>query len=174
MDTVIPVMEPALALYPQHGFGDTARYVFYARLNIDTLIKGNLPSNRFWIRGYGLVHTCDVTSARLSQLVESRSRFLNFSAKFDNMADLGIDMAENFCSTCPNLHQFDGRYLRSPDFSVLQLDIQDLFPGYPVDHTALDATPPKIRVPLRAPGPAYLPDGRVVPEGKRSAVPLLR
>lgn len=147
---------------------DTTYGRFYARLKVDTLIKGTLPSSLFWFVGYGYGSSCNVN------LQDYRGgRFLNYSNAFTNMSDLKMPRYSSFCVNCPTAHWFDGRYLRSPDFPVLALDIREVLPGFPV---SLQGATPRVQVPLRRDGKRYSPDGRIVPEKSvhKRTVPALR
>jgi hypothetical protein len=142
---------------------------FYARLRIDTLFKGNLPSKHFWFKGYGSGSSCDVSLWNYTV-----TRFLNFSNKFDNMTDLKLGGYNIFCGNCPQAHWFDGRYLRSPDFPVLRLDITEVMPTYPATGIL------RRGVPWRSPaasGKSYQPDGRLIPDAgtpRKTPLPALK
>jgi hypothetical protein len=174
-DTIIPAMEPVSRVLKPRFPQDTLHGVIYAHLAIDTLIKGTLPGSQFWFRGYTNGHSCDLTQLALSS---QGNPFLNFSATFDKMSDLRVETSETFCSFCPISNMISDGYLFSPVYSVLKLDIHELFPTYLTGGTTgIRAKRPEIRVPLRAPGKSYRPDGRAVPEnatrGKNPA-PVLK
>jgi hypothetical protein len=144
---------------------------FYLRLSIDTLIKGTLPSKLVWLKGYRNGTSCGTFFTGYKGL-----RFLNYSDHLDTMPDLKLSEWESFCANCPRANTFDGRYLRSPEFPVLSIDIREVLPGFPVSLNSSMRTP--IKVPLRSPGKAYLPDGRTAPSDdqvqRKAPVPLLR
>lgn len=168
-DTIVPGLIPDIVLAPQYPLQTWGGY--YARLKIDTVIKGSLPSAHFWFKGYGNGTSCDVSV----QMYKWWGRFLNFSDKFEKMSDLKLSSYASFCSNCPQFHAFDGRFLYSPEFPVLTLDIREVLPGYPV---ALDRPRNSSIVPWKPGKKAYQPDGRTVPEapksGRKSAVPVLK
>jgi hypothetical protein len=165
-DTIVPGLVPDIVLAPSHSGSMLA---FYAHLMIDTVLKGSLPSKQFWVKGYSTVNSCGINPS----IAARGSSFLNFSDRLDSTQHLKVTMDGGFCVNCPSSHWFDGRYLRSPLFPVLGMDIREVFPSYPV---ALRGSRPDIRVPLRGPEKAYRLDGRVVPEADRgkSPVPLLK
>ncbi len=142
---------------------------FYVRLKIDTVLKGTLPSSHFWIRSWASQWSCGTS---YSDFISTR--FLNFSDQLDSLPDLKLSMFSNDCVNCPYAYTFDGRYLRSPDYPVLRLDITELFPDYPATSVFRRHRP---AVPLRPDGRAWLPDGRRVSEdvgSGRGPVPVLR
>ncbi len=165
-DTAIPGFTPDFVLKGQLQYPGAPG--FYGRMQVDTVLKGTLPSKAFWFRGHPNGTSCDVNLEFLKF-----GKFLNYSNKLDSMPDLKISMWESFCGNCPRATTFDGRFFWSPEFPTVPLDIRELFPGYPV---ALSGPAREFRPPLRAPGPAYRPDGRAVPESGagRSPVPLVR
>lgn len=171
-DTTVAGLIPDYVLLPRFMYAPgNPGPGFYARIQVDTVLKGNLPSRAFWVRGYLSPNSCTLG-------ISAGSRFLNFSDALDSISDLKINVDEDFCEGCPEAHWFDGRYLRSPDFPVLSMDIRELFPEYPV---AVRGDRPGSRVPRRVPGKAdesWRPDGRFVPDnakpGKNPAPRLRR
>lgn len=163
-----PGLVPDVVLAPPYA-GQTYG-IFYARLKIDTLLKGSLPSRHFWFQGYGYGTSCNVTPF----LYKMGGRFLNFSNGLDSMAHLKMPRYSTFCSNCPVAHWFDGRYLYSPDFPVLKLDITTIYPTYPA--TGILRRPAPAR-PFRISEKTYQPNGRRVEEaktGRKPPVPLLK
>jgi hypothetical protein len=167
--TAPPGIVPMAVLY-RGSTSDTSFGRFYARLAIDTLIKGSMPSMRFWFEAYGIGSSCNVyPSAYIG------GKFLNFSDDFTSIQDLKMPMFSSFCVNCPSAYWFDGRYLRSPDFPVLRLDITTIYPSYPA--TSIARRTANV-VPWKPVGKAYRPDGRIAPEasesGRKSAVPVFK
>lgn len=162
-------VKPSFKLY-RRGPDDTAYGRFYARINIDTLIKGALPASRFWFEGYGYGSSCNVNLMEFMQ-----GKFLNFSDDFTSMDDLKMPNFSDFCMNCPGAYWFNGQHLRSPNFPVLSLDIREVLPGFPV---SLSGPKPRVQIPLRLHGRAYRPDGRVAPSGEsgksKRPAPFLR
>jgi hypothetical protein len=160
-----PGLVPDIVLAPPHP-GQTYG-VFYARLKIDTLFKGSLPSKHFWFQGYGYGSSCAVYLP-----FWKAGKFMNFSNGLDSMTHLRLPKFESFCSNCPTAHWFDGRYLSSPDFPVLKLDITSIYPTYPATGILRPKAPARFGAPT---GKAYHPDGRRIegPTGRKTPAPLL-
>jgi hypothetical protein len=162
-----PGLVPDVVLAPEYAAQTYG--IFYARLKVDTLIKGSLPSRHFWFKGYGYGSSCNVPMH-----VYKAGRFLNFSNTFDKMTDLKLPKYSSFCSNCPVAHWFDGRYLRSPDFPVLRLDITEIYPTYPATGILRRGVPWRRSA---GSGKAYQPDGRRVEEtkmGHKTPLPVLK
>jgi hypothetical protein len=160
-DPVVPGLVPHFTLAPLMSVG------VYARIQVDTILKGTLPANPFWILANPVRSSCHGN-------FHKTGKFLNFSNKLDSLSDLKVSTLANFCANCPTAHWFDGRYLRSPEFPVLALDITQLYPDYPATSVHRRSVPV---IPLRLDGKAYRPDGRTVPAakaGRKTALPLLR
>jgi hypothetical protein len=147
---------------------DTSYGKFYARLTVDTLIKGRLPSKSFWFKAFGYGSSCNVYPSEY----QMGGRFLNFSDKFDHISDLKMPKYSTFCTNCPVAYWFDGRYLRAPEFPVLALDITSIYPSYPA--TSITRRTSNV-APWKPIGKGYRPDGRIAPKsGRKSAVPVFK
>lgn len=165
-DTVPPGLVPDLEL---SSYADTVSFAsrYYLRFRVDTLMKGTLPGKTFWVRTRAALTTCDLSYQAMKGRV-----FLNASTGFTDLSDLKLDVsweAIAYTPSFPSAHWFDGRYLLSPDFPGLRLDITEVYPDYPatsVRHRA-GAVPA-----WRPEGKAYLPDGRAAPSGPDRKIPV--
>lgn len=143
---------------------------FLARISVDTLFKGTLPAQRFWVRGFLPSHSCTYSW-------RTGRTFLNVSNGLKIVSDIKMPTVDPGPSESwiPTAHWFDGRYLVSPDFPGLRLDITELHPQYP----ATGILAPRTRLsPLRPDGKQWTPDGRVVPVTeplrRKTPAPLLK
>ena len=156
---------PLVVLGPSDDFPSRP---FYARLIVDSLFKGSLPAKIFWVKARMPSHSC-AFSWRTGRA------FLNVS----NKLEITSDIKQPTTDPGPRGHYigtaqwFDGRYIVSPKFPGLRLDITELYPDYPATSVVPRRLPPL--APLRPDGMIYRPDGRVAPEGKSSfPLPVLR
>ena len=148
-------------------------YPIYMRFRIDTLLRGTLPMKLFWAKGYraGSIGCPDANVGKV--------QFLSASAGLARMRDLKIPFKSGFrygIFPLPDAEWFDGRYLVSPGFPGLKIDIREVLPGYPVAIRGRRGDKSGIQIPLRAPARGYRPDGRSVPgsQNRTSPVPLLK
>jgi hypothetical protein len=128
------------------------------RLQIDTVLRGTFPSSQrpVWLKVYGGAATCTVP---FSQYLGKS--FFNASSGFSTASDLHVAFEVfPWWDPYPDAHWFDGRYLVSPEFPGLKLDITDLFPDYPAVGIVRHTMP---AVPFKPDGRGYRPDGRIVP-----------
>lgn len=127
------------------------------RLQIDTVLHGTFPSSQrpVWLKVYGGAASCTVPFFHYLN-----RPFFNASSGFAAAADLHVAF-EIFPSwdPYPDAHWFDGRYLVSPEFPGLKLDITRLEPDYPATGIIRRNVPV---VPWKPNGKSYRPDGRVV------------
>ncbi|MCD6024026.1 MAG: hypothetical protein K0Q91_942 [Fibrobacteria bacterium] len=168
-DTVPSGLSPEVVL--ASSWGSPAYGGFYLRFSIDTLLKGHLPSRKFWAKAYGEGGSCGVSPQSYGY---PKTSFLNVSNKFDNMADLKLPKLVTNCGNCTQAHWFDGRYLVSPDFPGINLDITEVLPTYPATGVLRRPAPAR---PVTPGGKAYQPDGRRVEEpksGRNAPLPLLK
>jgi hypothetical protein len=172
VDTVIPGLTPDLDLSSQF---DTMPYntSLYMRFRIDTLMQGALPGKMFWVRTRYVQTMCDGSYLGFKNRV-----FLNASDNLMQLSDLKLDASLAmylYSPPFPSAHWFDGRYLVSPNFPGLRLDITELYPDYPATSVYRRNVPMS---PLKLDGKAYRPDGRVAPENpelpRKSPVPVFR
>jgi hypothetical protein len=171
-DTVVAGLTVSLTLNPRDTTVSGSRnYPFYARLRIDTLTRGTLPSKNFWIKGYRS------PGCPMSLRTYKNLRFLNLSAGFASMKDLKLPPDISFYlagqTIIPDAHWFDGRYLISPRFPGLRIDIREVLPAYPVTGILRRGVPGR---PEGVSGKAYQPDGRRIegPTGRKTTAPLLK
>ena len=156
---------PLIELGPSDAFSS---WPFHARLTIDSLLKGTLPAKTFWVKAHLPTHSCAFSW-------RTKRAFLNVS----NKLELTSDIKQPTTDPGPRGHYiataqwFDGRYIVSPKFPGLRLDITELYPDYPATNVTPRRLPP---APLRPDGKLYRPDGRSVgPDAaSKSPVPLLR
>jgi hypothetical protein len=144
----------------------TKYFRFYARLRVDTVFKGSLPLPSFWIEGLRR-ETCEFQWGHFKG-----KRFLNASAAFEAMSDLKIDL-ERIWHPQLSGHWFDGRYLVTPPYYGVRLDITHVLPAYPA--TGLSPRRPAFS-PAHRSGKAWLPNGREAPgfDARGNPVPVLR
>jgi hypothetical protein len=166
-DTIIPGMVPDITL-SSAGPGTQG---FYARIKVDTVFKGALPSGRFWIRG------ATNSGAGCGAYFGSNmgARFFNFSDQLQTMQDLKLPQWLDNCWTCPPDGYFvSNNVLYSPEFPGLGLNLGEYLSG---SITAIRhrVNPGSLVYPI---GKAYRPDGRTFPVGagsdRKSPVPLIR
>lgn len=138
---------------------------FYARIRIDSLLRGSLPHPSFWIEG----ERPEACSFKWEDF--QGKTFLNSSSGLSKMTDLKLDLGGR---TLPTGYWFDGRYLTTPPFYGVRLDITEVMPDYPA--TSLLMTRSKRFRQGTPAGASYQPDGRRVGESfrGRSALPELR
>jgi len=173
LDSVIGIGQPLLVdpgIVPDFVLsGPNATLpVFFARIKVDTVIKGILSEGSYWFKGQRVGSTCDINPALLKGL-----KFMNYSDNLDSTSDLKIDFTQNFCSNCPQALSFDGRYFRFREFPAMTMDITMLYPDYPATGILGSRYP---KVPLRRDFRLYSPDGRIVPQEimRKHPMPVLR
>jgi hypothetical protein len=165
-DTVVPGISPTFI------FRDTSymagRWPFFARIRVDTVFRGTLPST-FWIRGAMTGNSCE-----MGLQVHKHKPFLNISNGLRHGSDLKLSTAQTPYHNLPTAHWFDGRYVVSPQFPGIRLDITEVLPTYPATGVLRRPSPARSLAPG---GKAYQPDGRRVEEaktGRKVPVPLLK
>ena len=169
-DTVVAGLTVSLTLNPFDTTVQGSRnYPFYARLRIDTVARGILPSKSFWIKGYRSPG-CPVSYNQYKD-----KRFLNLSGGLASMKDLKIPLTYSRylmdSDIIPDAHWLTAQYLVSPKFPGLRIDIREVIPAYVVGIKGR----PIVRAPQKAEGKSYLPDGRYIPTGEIGAkVPQLK
>jgi hypothetical protein len=163
------VLSPEIALTSAYtGQGAIHAWV-RARFQVDTLLRGSLPGQTFWVK------TAMLNSALCGSGWEGflNKSFLNTSNALTTSTD--IKLPYQFGGFYNATYWFDGRYLMAPNFPGLRADITDLDPTFPATSIMV---PRKQITPMRLNGNAYLPDGRVAPlvEGatRKVPVPLLK
>ena len=166
-DTVVPGISPAFILRASDG-ATWERWPFFARIRVDTVLKGTLPS-QFWIRSSQSGTSCDISVS-----AHRGKRFLNVSNGLLKPSDLKVPTFMNPYNNFPTAHWFDGRYLVSPDFPGIRLDITDVLPTYPATSVLRRGVPWR---PTNISGQTYQPDGRRV-QGvntpRKTPLPLLK
>ena len=166
-DTVVPGISPTFVLRTSEG-GTWERWPFFARIHVDTVLKGTLPS-QFWIRSSQSGTSCD-----LSVLAHRGKPFLNVSNGLQKPSDLKLSTFMNPYDNFPSAHWFDGRYLVSPDFPGIRLDITEVLPTYPATGLLRRGVPLR---PANVSGKTYQPDGRRVQDvntPRKTPLPLLK
>ncbi|MCD6024025.1 MAG: hypothetical protein K0Q91_941 [Fibrobacteria bacterium] len=165
-DTVVAGISPAFVLRDTSYMA--GRWPFFARVRVDTVFRGTLPST-FWIRGATQGTSCDAGLAGLRH-----KPFLNISNGLQKPSDLKLPTYMTPYHNLPTAHWFDGRYLVSPVFPGIRLDITEVLPTYPATGILRRPSPTRSVAPG---GKAYQPDGRRVEEaktGRKVPVPLLK
>lgn len=167
----------------QLGSGDTAKplapwktlaadsmsgrryFRFYARVKVDTVLKGSLPS-AFWIEGKRQ------EACQFDWKTFKGKGFLNASGAFEKMTDLKVDLARSLDAQRA-AHWFDGRFLSTPPFYGVRLDITHVLSDYPA--TGIAPRRPAFVRPA-ASGRSYLPDGRAARalDARTHPVPVLK
>lgn len=169
-DTVVPGLVPDIVLENRFPPG----VAFYAHIVVDSLLKGSLPSKNFWIKGFSSYTTCGMDP----WITKTSVSFLNFSDKLDSIQDLKFNANTYFCVNCPPAHLFDGRYLQSPRFPVLKLDITQPYVELrdTLIETGLRGSAARRGIPWRRDFKSYMPDGRTVnpATAPKTPVPLVR
>jgi hypothetical protein len=141
------------------------------KVRVDTLISGVLPQKTFWVKArFSLIETtCGIGYARFLGIP-----FLNISTGLDRLADLKLSNSifGNLASIPALASWFDGRYVVSPQFPGLRVDLFDTFDNGP---TGVLRRGISLRPAART-GKSYQPDGRRVPENpvRKTPLPLLK
>jgi hypothetical protein len=139
------------------------------KLRVDTLIQGTLPSRSFWMKARFALTTCGISYGSFIGRA-----FLNISHGLDSVPDLKVpSLYAGSNGAPPAAHWFDGRYVVSPKFPGLKVELFDSFDNGPTGILRLK-DPVKSFVPA---GRAYQPDGRRVKStktGRKIAAPLLK
>ncbi len=165
-DTVVSGISPTFVLRASQT--DNERWPFFARVRVDTVLKGTLPS-LFWIRSSQSGTSCD-----LSVSVHRGKAFLNVSNGLQRPSDLKLSAFMSSYDNFPTAHWFDGRYLVSPDFPGIRLDITEVLPTYPATGVLRRGVPWR---PANLSGKTYQPDGRRVQNldaPRKTPLPLLK
>lgn len=137
---------------------------FYAHLRIDSLLRGSLPYSSFWIEGER-PEACPFAWRDFQD-----KAFLNASSGLSSMTDLKLDLGMR---TLPMGYWFDGRYLSTPPFYGVKLDITEVMPDYPA--TGILRQRKVSKSPDRG-GKSFLPDGRILSETslRRATLPAVK
>lgn len=162
------VLAPAVALTPQYSESGSVYAWVRARVQVDTVLRGSLPSKTFWIKTHFLNSAmCGTTWDWFLNRT-----FLNASSGLVSTADIKLPymLGAPFSS---GAYWFDGRHLVAPGFPGLRQDITEIFPDYPATSIVGSRN---VKYRASSDGKLYHPDGRVVPKttNRKYPAPLLR
>jgi hypothetical protein len=169
---VVDDTSAASASYKVLAYGIPGDTWVSLKVRVDTLITGTLPGKTFWVKAS---FPLKLTTCGIGYASFIGAPFLNISGGLENVSDLKVSgsVFGNRASIPPLSHWFDGRYVVSPDFPGLKVDLFDSFENGP-SGILRRPTPSRSFAPG---GKAYQPDGRRVEEaktGRKVPVPLLK